>query len=291
MTNHQSAIVAPVPSLARASSYALEPGANANSLLVELVKHALGDEVVGLGRALVSAAGADVPGLRDFPALTNQGIAVPSTPAALWIFMRDDDRGRLVHRSRAWNERLRPWLRPEAVLDTFKYQDSRDLSGYVDGTENPEGEKALAAAISTADGLAGSSFVAVQKWVHDLAALSPLSQAERDDLIGRRQADSEEFDEAPGSAHVKRAAQESFSPEAFMLRRSMPWADSTGEGLLFVAFGKSFDAFDAVLHRMIGMEDGITDGLFCFTRPVDGAYYWCPPVVDGRLDLRGLRRD
>jgi putative iron-dependent peroxidase len=68
----------------------------------------------------------------------------------------------------------------------------------------------------------------------------------------------------------------------------MPFADPTGEGLIFVAFGKSFDAFEVQLRRMVGLEDGITDALFRFSRPTTGGYYWCPPVRDGRLDLRAL---
>jgi putative iron-dependent peroxidase len=55
-----------------------------------------------------------------------------------------------------------------------------------------------------------------------------------------------------------------------------------------VAFGKSFDAFEARLNRMVGGEDGVADALFRFTRPMTGAYFWCPPVVDGRLDLTAL---
>ncbi len=54
------------------------------------------------------------------------------------------------------------------------------------------------------------------------------------------------------------------------------------------AFGHSFDAFEAQLRRMSGAEDGITDALFSFTEPQTGAYFWCPPVLDGALDLRAL---
>ncbi len=57
---------------------------------------------------------------------------------------------------------------------------------------------------------------------------------------------------------------------------------------MFVAFGKSPDAFEALLGRMTGQEDGIVDGLFRFTRPVSGGYFWCPPVRDGNLDLSAL---
>jgi putative iron-dependent peroxidase len=55
---------------------------------------------------------------------------------------------------------------------------------------------------------------------------------------------------------------------------------------MFVAFGKSFAAYEALLRRMTGADDGIVDALFSFTRPVSGAYFWCPPMLNGRLDLR-----
>jgi len=73
-----------------------------------------------------------------------------------------------------------------------------------------------------------------------------------------------------------------------MARRSIAWVDSCGEGLMFVAFGRTPDAFEAQLGRMAGQEDGIVDGLFRFTRPVSGSTFWCPPVRDGRLDLSAL---
>lgn len=73
-----------------------------------------------------------------------------------------------------------------------------------------------------------------------------------------------------------------------MVRRSMPWSDSSGEGLMFVAFGKSLDAFEAQMRRMVGEEDGITDALLRFSRPLTGSYLWCPPVRNGHLDLTAL---
>jgi putative iron-dependent peroxidase len=243
--------------------------------------------VVGLGQSLVQLTGKAVDGLSIFPAQTSGGIEVPSTPAALWCWLRGDDRGELYHRSRTIQNLLEPAFVLVDAVDSFQYNDSRDMSGYVDGTENPEGDEAIMAAIvqDAGTGMNGSSFVAVQQWLHDFDALDAMTTAQRDDVIGRHIADNEEFDEAPESAHVKRAAQESFDPEAFILRRSMPWADGMEAGLVFVAFGKSYDAFETILNRMLGNEDGITDGLFSFTRPVTGAYYWCPPVKDGKLDL------
>jgi porphyrinogen peroxidase len=288
----QPGILAPVPRLARYLIFALVPGGDVRAALGRLVADVdPAQTVVGLGRSTTQALGRELPGLHDLPALTGPGVEVPSTPAALWCWLRGEDRGELVHRGRAIEAALAPGFRSSSVIDAFQYEDSRDLTGYEDGTENPEGEAALAAAVvrGQGPGLDGGSFVAVQQWLHDLDRFAAMPRVEQDAMIGRRRDDNEELDDAPPSAHVKRTAQESFVPEAFVLRRSMPWAEGTRAGLVFVAFGRSFDAFEAQMRRMVGAEDGITDGLFRFTRPLTGAGYWCPPVtVAGRLDLRAL---
>ena len=73
-----------------------------------------------------------------------------------------------------------------------------------------------------------------------------------------------------------------------MWRSSMPWAGAGKEGFEFIAYGKSLDRFERVMRRMAGLDDDIIDRLFTFSRPVTGAYYWCPPVDAGRLDLCAL---
>lgn len=76
-----------------------------------------------------------------------------------------------------------------------------------------------------------------------------------------------------------------------MLRRSMPWAEGLNSGLVFVAFGASFYPFETILKRMCGNEDGIIDSMFSFSQPLTGNYYWCPPLLDNKLDLRALGID
>ncbi len=287
----QPGILADVPPLARYLVFAIDPEADLRAGLEDLRDVVDGDEVVvGIGRSLVLAVEGDIKGLETFPTRVGSGVDVPSTPAALWCWLRGEDRGALVHRTRSLRNVLAGSFHLDEVIDGFRYGTGLDLTGYEDGTENPSGDDAITAAIvqGAGKGMDGSSFVAVQLWVHDLDCFQGFSQDERDNTIGRRQSDNEELDDAPSSAHVKRTAQESFEPEAFILRRSMPWADATNQGLVFVAFGRSFDAFDALLQRMVGTEDGVVDALFRFTQPVSGSYFWCPPVVDGRLDLSAL---
>jgi putative iron-dependent peroxidase len=57
---------------------------------------------------------------------------------------------------------------------------------------------------------------------------------------------------------------------------------------MFVAFGKSFDSYEAQMRRMAGQDDGVIDGLFRYSRPISGSYFWCPPVKGGRLDLSAI---
>jgi putative iron-dependent peroxidase len=285
---YQRGILAPVPPVARYLTFHLRHRAEPHAALGRLATLCDGDAVVvGIGQSLVAACGTRVEGLRGFPSVSGPGFDVPATPAPLWCWLRGTDRGELVHATHRIVTAIGDAFLAPAIVDAFMFRGGRDLSGYEDGTENPEGDEALAAAFVSGHGagLDGSSFVAVQRWRHDLDALAALTTAQRDATFGRRIADNSEIDDAPESAHVKRTAQESFEPEAFVLRRSMPWADATGEGLVFVAFGASLNAFVAQQHRMSGGEDGIVDALYSFTRPETGATFWCPPASDGGLDL------
>lgn len=294
MTQVQAGILAPIPRHARYLSFTATHGANLAAALRWLAGVADGEKiVVGIGDALVQALGRNIGGLRSFPAIMGAGPEVPSTPAALWCWLRGDERGVLLHRARAIEHGLSAAFVPSQTLDAFRHGSGRDLTGYEDGTENPTGDAAVEATVVSGRGrgLDGSSFAAVQQWVHDFDSFEAMASDDQDNAIGRRKSDNEELEDAPESAHVKRTAQESFEPEAFNLRRSMPWSEGRRAGLHFVAFGKSFDAFEAQLNRMVGAEDGITDALFKFSRPVTGSYFWCPPMAGGQLDLSALGLD
>jgi putative iron-dependent peroxidase len=291
----QPGILAEVPVFARYLTFRIAPGSAPASVLERVSALSVDDGlVVGLGASLIGHCGGNVPGLRDAPALSGAGVSAPSTPAALWVWLRGSgpscDSGELLHRERTLRAQLAPVLLPLESIVSGRYGSGRDLTGYEDGTENPTGDDAMQAAIVSAAGagLSGSSFVAVQKWQHDLDAFFAQSPEECDLTFGRRLSDNEEIETAPASAHVKRTAQEDFDPPAFVVRRSMPWTGEHGAGLVFVAFGHSFDAFERLLHRMLGLDDGVVDSLFRFTRPVSGAFFWCPPLADDRLDLSAL---
>jgi putative iron-dependent peroxidase len=291
MNNYQSGLLAPLPLHGRYLTFQLTSRSRMHKALRVLSDIVDGENcVVGLGLSLLRALDCTIPGMRCFPASARKGARVPSTPAALWSWLRGAERGVLFNRSRAIADALAPAFTLDGALDTYRHGAGRDLTGYEDGTENPKNKKAVAAAIASGmgAGLDCSSFVAVQQWVHDFARFNAMSATRQDNAIGRRKLDNFELEGAPASSHVKRTAQESFTPEAFVMRRSMAWNDATRGGLMFVAFGRSLDAFEAQLKRMVGAEDGIVDALFEFSQPVTGAYFWCPPIARGRLDFQAV---
>jgi putative iron-dependent peroxidase len=287
----QPHILSPVPPVGRIATFRIAPEADVRGAL-ERVRSGYDPEagVVGIGEPLVRALSADVPGLRTFPAMSGPASSVPSTQQALCFFLRGKDRGIVFDHMRELRKLVSDAFLLEDVNDTFTYHGGRDLTRFEDGTENPKEEAAVKAAIvAGGEPMRGSSFVAVQRWVHDLDRFEAHAPAQRDRLMGRSSETNEELEDAPPASHVKRSEQESFDPPAFMVRRSMPWAGAQQEGLEFIAFVESLDRFERVMRRMAGLDDGIIDSLFLFSRPVTGGYYWCPPVDrDGRLDLAQL---
>lgn len=279
---YQPAILAPCTAVGRSLQFRIAPGGDVKKALRKLRDGISSDcGVVGIGEPAMLALGKKIEGLRTFPALSGAACSVPSTQEALCFLLRGPDRGVVFDLTQKIRELVEDAFVIVDVNDTFVYHGNKDLTRFEDGTENPQDDAAVEAAIRPD----GSSFLVIQRWVHDLARFHKLPQSHREHVIGRSAETNEELEDAPQSAHVKRAEQESYDPPAFMVRRSMPWASATQEGLEFIAHVESLDRYERVLRRMVGHDDGIVDGLFTFSRPVTGGYYWCPPVKGDRLDL------
>ena len=278
----QAAIFQPIPAHARHLYFDLAPGVDPRAAFDAVARECDGDTLVlGIGAPLAGALNLDVPGLRSFPLWRDTKVELPSTQHALWLWLRGDAPGELLRLGHALAEKLAPAFVLADATDCFRFRGNRDLTGFEDGTENPEGDAANAAACDAA----GGSFAAIQTWRHDFPAFDALNGTAQNHVFGRDRESNEELADAPESAHVKRTAQEDFTPPAFVVRRSMPWSAGADAGLVFLAFGHRFDAFEALLSRMAGRDDGVLDGMFSISRPLTGGYYWCPPLTGGRLAL------
>ena len=218
----QPAILEPAPSPARFVSFALHAGAEPAAVLRALaaVPHDP-KTVVGIGLPLAERLGRPIAGLRAFP---GDVPPFPSTQHALWVWMAHGDASRLFDAGRALAGRFRGLLDVVDEVDAFGYREGRDLSGFVDGTENPKGEEAVQAAI-----IAGAGPRARRRQLRRgpalgarLDAVNRMTVAARAAAVGRDPETDVELADAPVSAHVKRTAQESLDPPAHILRRSMP---------------------------------------------------------------------
>lgn len=173
------------------------------------------------------------------------------------------------------------------VLDEracFRFFDGRDMTGFIDGTENPQfpDDRAETALLpEQANTFADGSFIFAQRYIHDLAKWQKLKVDAQEHVFGRTKLESIELDDdvKPENAHVARTVVEDEQGEEMeILRHSLPYGDGNGEqGLFFVAYTNDLTIIDAMLQRMFGTSgDGIHDRLLHFTTAIDGAYYFAP---------------
>jgi putative iron-dependent peroxidase len=157
---------------------------------------------------------------------------------------------------------------------SWPYRHDRDLTGFIDGTENPS----LLAAPEIAlvpDGApgAGGSVLLLQKWVHDARAWDALSDAEQERAMGRTKPDSVELEDRAPDSHVGRTDQVLFGK---IFRRNMPYGTVTDHGTMFVGFSAEQHRLTAMLESMAGVTDGARDALTNYTRPLTGSFYFVP---------------
>jgi porphyrinogen peroxidase len=159
---------------------------------------------------------------------------------------------------------------------SWPYQHDRDLTGFIDGTENPSLIDAPEVALIPDGGAgAGGTVLLLQKWVHDAAEWESLDVAMQEQVIGRRKLDSVELEEQPPDSHVARTDQDRFG---HVFRRNMPFGTVTDHGTVFVGFSAEQQRLSAMLASMAGLDGGVRDALTYYTRPVSGAYYFVPSI-------------
>jgi putative iron-dependent peroxidase len=173
-----------------------------------------------------------------------------------------------------------------AIVDEvhgFKYFDRRDLLGFVDGTENPEDQEVVEAALigSEDSHFAGGSYVIVQKYLHDMAGWKALSTEAQERIIGRTKLGNDDLDAAikPSAAHNALTTIVEDGTEVKILRDNMPFGQpGHGEyGTYFIGYSRSPRTTEQMLENMfIGRPPGNYDRLLDFSRAVTGTLFFVP---------------
>ena len=252
-----------------------------------------GSEVVAFGPELVAGLVDMRPpqGLRGFSAIDGaDGFTAPATQHDLFIWLHGEARDELFARALAWHHALARIATIAREDHGFRFRDSRDLTGFIDGTANPKADARLDAALLGDGEHGGGSFVLAQRWVHDLAGFAALAERDQEHVIGRTKPDSVELtgDAMPKDSHVSRTDITRDGRAVKIYRRSAPAGGIRDAGLYFLAFSAGLDRFDWLLQSMFGLSgDGRRDRLLGFSRPVSGSYFYAPPLDTLRTCLGG----
>ena len=159
---------------------------------------------------------------------------------------------------------------------SWPYRHDRDLTGFIDGTENPTLIDAPGlAVIPEGEPGAGGTVLLLQKWAHDASLWEALSDGDQELVIGRRKTDSVELENKPADSHVASTDQDRFGK---IFRRNMPYGTVTDHGTMFVGFSAAQSRLADMLVSMAGSASAPRDALTRYSRPLTGAYYFVPSI-------------
>jgi len=248
--------------------------------------------VIGVGSELWDRlfGGSRPAGLHPFREVAGGRHTAVSTPGDLLFHIRAHRFDLCFELAQRITERLSGCGQVIDEVHGFKSFDERDLLGFVDGTENPEGA-AAAAAVTVGDedpAFAGGSYVIVQKYVHDLTAWDALPTEEQERAVGRTKLSDIEMpdDVKPSNSHVAlNTIVGDDGEERQIMRFNMPFGTvGKGEfGTYFIGYASTPEVIEQMLTNMfIGKPPGNYDRLLDFSRAVTGSLFYVP--TGGFLD-------
>ncbi|MEV5609049.1 Dyp-type peroxidase [Streptomyces sp. NPDC052225] len=222
--------------------------------------------------------------LHPFQALAGPRHLAPATPGDLLFHLRARRMDLCFELARLIMDRLGGAVTVVDEVHGFKYFDERDLLGFVDGSENPEG-RAAADAVYVGDedpDFRGSSYVIVQKYLHDMAAWEALTSDEQERVIGRTKTANVELpdDVQPANSHVAlNTIVDEDGTERQILRENMPFGSlGRGEfGTYFIGYARTPDVTERMLRNMfLGDPPGNHDRILDFSTAVTGSLFHVP---------------
>ena len=216
---------------------------------------------------------------RSFTEVAGPEVTMPASQHDAWMWLAGGSRDAVFDGTLAVLRSVRGVAVVASEITGWVYRHDRDLTGFIDGTENPAPAEAPHVAVVPEGPAAGSSVVLIQKWVHH-ESFAALSDPEQEKVIGRTKADSVELaeDAMPADSHVSRNVIEEDGEELAIYRRNTAYGGPTEHGTLFVGFCAQLRTLDLMLQRMAGVGDGIRDALTRHTSAVTGAYYVVPSL-------------
>lgn len=215
----------------------------------------------------------------DAPLVGPDGFTMPSTQHDLFVWISGSARDVIFDLAGSVCAALASVAAVADYEEGWDYRNGRDLTGFIDGTENPSlVEAPEIALVPKGSAGAGSSLVLVQKWRHLHAEWQGLTVEHQQQAMGRTKDDSTELDPLPEGSHVARTKLVVDGEEQEIFRRNTPYGNLAAHGTMVVAFCANQGTLQRMLERMAGVGDGIRDELTRFSEPLTGAYYSIPSL-------------
>jgi len=224
--------------------------------------------------------------LKAFPAMNSDDRIAPSSNVDIYVEIRSDrfDVNHIV--SSKVCQLLADSVELAEQIQAFRFLDGRDLTGFVDGTENPQGMHRREVALVKDDDdalFAGGSYLHTQRYQHNLVLWGALKNKEQEDIYGRTKVDNIEYESADKAltAHTKRTNLKDEQGKSIeILRQSMPYGDMKRQGLFFISYCHSPLPFELMLKSMIhGDEQGNVDHLLKYTQAETGSAFFAPSLT------------
>jgi putative iron-dependent peroxidase len=245
--------------------------------------------VVGIGAALWDRMFAKPRplSLHPFREFNGSPHRAPATPGDLLFHIRAHRLDMAFELAQLLTGRLIP--RCAQVVDEvhgFRSFDERDPMGFVDGTENPQGQAARAAVLIDEEdpNFPGGSYVLVQKYLHDLQAWNSLSIEEQERAFGRMKLDDVEFPDElkPSNSHLTlNTIVDEQGEQQQIMRFNMPFGRVGAEefGTYYIGYARSPDVIEQMLENMfIGKPPGNYDRILDFSTALTGNLFFVPTV-------------
>jgi porphyrinogen peroxidase len=224
--------------------------------------------------------------LHSFREIRAGARAAVATPGDLLFHIRAERMDLCFELATQIMARLEGAVTPVDEVHGFRYFDSRDLLGFVDGTENPTGQAAIEATLIGDEdpAFAGGSYVIVQKYLHDMAGWNALPIEAQERIIGRTKLSDIELDDMvkPSWAHSALTVIEENGREIKIVRDNMPFGQAgRGEfGTYFIGYSRSPRTIEQMLENMfVGRPPGNYDRILDFSRAVTGNIFFVPSAT------------
>jgi len=248
---------------------------------------------LGFGPSLLTDLTDDVPeDFQDYVTIESDdgsGRQAKGTQEELLLWLNHDDKDKVWKAQFDARNALAGHMSVARETPTFIYGESLDMTGFKDGTGNPDdADQPAVACVPDGSPGAGGSHIIAQRWIHDLDGWNALSDDQQEKNFGRQK--WPEVDKTASQqpyshlSHVELRQDGNHGNEATdkrneIARRSTPYAFHDGSvGLYFMAFCKDQAPLRERIRLMYGLDaaNGVRDAMTDYSNPASGSFYFSP---------------